>query len=239
MNYVILNGNKSTAVQGLLIQELPPVSKPQMRSSIETIDGRDGDLITRLGYAAYDKILTIGLKKGADINDVISYFVNNNEGAVTFSNEPDFYYRYSILEAIDFERLIRFRQAKVTMHIQPFKFSLNEGNTEFLLPADKNLLVINSGNIYSKPIISIKGFGDVNVSLNGTQIFTIQFSTTAAETITIDTEAMEAYDDRKLRNRDVTGDYNKFHLQIGRNAIKFGGTGVVSEVLIEKYSRWI
>lgn len=239
MNYVILNGNKSTAVQGLLIQELPPVSKPQMRSSIETIDGRDGDLITRLGYAAYDKILTIGLKKGADINDVISYFVNNNEGAVTFSNEPDFYYRYSILEAIDFERLIRFRQAKVTMHIQPFKFSLNEGNTEFLLPADKNLLVINSGNIYSKPIISIKGFGDVNVSLNGTQIFTIQFSTTAAETITIDTETMEAYDDRKLRNRDVTGDYNKFHLQIGRNAIKFGGTGVVSEVLIEKYSRWI
>ena len=239
MNYVILNGNKSTAVQGLLIQELPPVSKPQMRSSIETIDGRDGDLITRLGYAAYDKILTIGLKKDADINDVISYFVNNNEGAVTFSNEPDFYYRYSILEAIDFERLIRFRQAKVTMHIQPFKFSLNEGNTEFLLPADKNLLVINSGNIYSKPIISIKGFGDVNVSLNGTQIFTIQFSTTAAETITIDTEAMEAYDDRKLRNRDVTGDYNKFHLQIGRNAIKFSGTGVVSEVLIEKYSRWI
>lgn len=239
MNYVILNGNKSTAVQGLLIQELPPVSKPQMRSSIETIDGRDGDLITRLGYAAYDKILTIGLKKDADINDVISYFVNNNEGAVTFSNEPDFYYRYSILEAIDFERLIRFRQAKVTLHIQPFKFSLNEGNTEFLLPADKNLLVINSGNIYSKPIISIKGFGDVNVSLNGTQIFTIQFSTTAAETITIDTEAMEAYDDRKLRNRDVTGDYNKFHLQIGRNAIKFSGTGVVSEVLIEKYSRWI
>lgn len=239
MNYVILNGNKSTAVQGLLIQELPPVSKPQMRSSIETIDGRDGDLITRLGYAAYDKILTIGLKKDADINDVISYFVNNNEGAVTFSNEPDLYYRYSILEAIDFERLIRFRQAKVTMHIQPFKFSLNEGNTEFLLPADKNLLVINSGNIYSKPIISIKGFGDVNVSLNGTQIFTIQFSTTAAETITIDTEAMEAYDDRKLRNRDVTGDYNKFHLQIGRNAIKFSGTGVVSEVLIEKYSRWI
>ncbi len=239
MNYVILNGNKSTAVQGLLIQELPPVSKPQMRSSIETIDGRDGDLITRLGYAAYDKILTIGLKKDADINDVISYFVNNNEGAVTFSNEPDLYYRYSILEAIDFERLIRFRQARVTMHTQPFKFSLNEGNTEFLLPADKNLLVINSGNIYSKPIISIKGFGDVNVSLNGTQIFTIQFSTTAAETITIDTEAMEAYDDRKLRNRDVTGDYNKFHLQIGRNAIKFGGTGVVSEVLIEKYSRWI
>ncbi len=239
MNYVILNGNKSTAVQGLLIQELPPVSKPQMRSSIETIDGRDGDLITRLGYAAYDKILTIGLKKDADINDVISYFVNNNEGAVTFSNEPDFYYRYSILEAIDFERLIRFRQAKVTMHIQPFKFSLNEGNTEFLLPADKNLLVINSGNIYSKPIISIKGFGDVNVSLNGTQIFTIRFSTTAAETITIDTEAMEAYDDRKLRNRDVTGDYNKLHLQIGRNAIKFSGTGIVSEVLIEKYSRWI
>ena len=74
MNYVILNGKKSTAVQGLLIQELPPISKPQVRSSIETIDGRDGDIVTKLGYSAYDKQLVIGLYGQYDIDDVIEYF---------------------------------------------------------------------------------------------------------------------------------------------------------------------
>jgi hypothetical protein len=96
MNYIILNGTKSTFVQGLLIQELPSISKPQIRTNIETIDGRDGDIITRLGYSAYDKVLTIGLKKDADINDVISYFVNNDKGQVTFSNEDNFYYRFDL-----------------------------------------------------------------------------------------------------------------------------------------------
>lgn len=239
MNYIILNGNSSKAVQGLLIQELPPISKPQMRSSIETIDGRDGDIITRLGYAAYSKVLTIGLKKDADVNQVIAFFVNNDSGKITFSNEPDLYYRFDLLEAIDFERLIRYKQAKVTFHVQPFKWSLKEGNTELYLPSDKVVSVINSGNIYSMPVLQIRGFGNVTVSLNGIQIFTIQFSTTAAETITIDTSAMEAYDNNGLRNRAVTGDYSKFRFAVGRNALKFGGTGTVSQVLIERYSRWI
>ena len=44
MNYVILNGVKSTTIKGLLIQSLPPISKPLMRTSIEEIDGRDGDI---------------------------------------------------------------------------------------------------------------------------------------------------------------------------------------------------
>lgn len=119
INYIELNGEKSTSVKGLIIQSLPPISKPKMRASIETIDGRDGDVVTRLGYAAYDKELSIGLHGDFDIDDAISFF--DSEGEVVFGNEPDKYYRYQILEQIDFERLIRFRTAKVKMHVQPFK----------------------------------------------------------------------------------------------------------------------
>lgn len=239
MNYIILNGYASIGVQGLIVQELPPISKPQVRNSIETIDGMDGDIITRLGYSAYDKPLTIGLKKDANINEVIAYFAQNDSGCVIFSNEPDLYYNYDILDAVDFERLIRFKQAKINFHVQPFKYSLKEGNTEFFLPSDKIVLITNSGNIYSKPILQIRGFGTVNVSLNGVQIFTINFSTSRPEVITIDSSKMEAYDDSGLRNRSVSGNYAKFKLNAGRNALKFSGTGTVSQVLIENYSRWL
>ena len=119
INYIELNGEKSTNVKGLMIQSLPPISKPKMRTSIETIDGRDGDVVTKLGYSAYDKEVSIGLHGDFDIDDAIAFF--DSEGEVVFGNEPDKYYRYQILDEIDFERLVRFRTAKVKMHVQPFK----------------------------------------------------------------------------------------------------------------------
>ena len=120
INYIELNGEKSTSVNGLIIQSLPPITKPKMRTSTETIDGRDGDIVTSLGYAAYDKEVSIGLHGDFDIDDAIAFF--DSDGEVIFSNEPDKYYRYQILDQIDFERLIRFRTAKVKMHVQPFKY---------------------------------------------------------------------------------------------------------------------
>ena len=120
INYIELNGEKSTSVNGLIIQSLPPISKPKMRTSIEEIDGRDGDIVTRLGYAAYDKEVSIGLHGDFNIDDAIAFL--NSEGEVVFGNEPDKYYRYQILDQIDFERLIRFRTAKVKMHVQPYKY---------------------------------------------------------------------------------------------------------------------
>lgn len=120
INYIELNGEKSTDVKGLIIQSLPPITKPKVRTSIEEIDGRDGDIVTKLGYAAYDKEVSIGLHGDFDIDDAISFF--DSDGEVVFGNEPDKYYRYSILGQIDFKRLIRFRTAKVKMHVQPFKY---------------------------------------------------------------------------------------------------------------------
>lgn len=119
ISYIELNGEKSTNVKGLIIQSLPPISKPKMRTSIETIDGRDGDAVTKLGYSAYDKEVGIGLHGDFDIDDAIAFF--DSEGEVVFGNEPDKYYRYQILDEIDFERLVRFRTATVKMHVQPFK----------------------------------------------------------------------------------------------------------------------
>ena len=233
MNYIILNGVKSTSIEGLMIQALPSISKPQIRTKIETIDGRDGDLVTKLGYAAYDKQLLIGLYGKYNIDDIIEYF--NSEGTVTFSNEDEKYYNHQILEAIDFERLIRFRQATVTLHVQPFKYSLSEGNTEYSLKNNTEILVNNSGNIFSKPVITLYGSYTCGVYLNGSQVFSIDLG--ADDNISIDTEALEAYSGTKLKNRIVTGNYDNFYLPVGANTIKF--TGRVTRCFIKNYSRWI
>lgn len=136
MNYCILNGLKSSYIKGLLIQSLPSITKPLMRTSIEEIDGRDGDIVTKLGYSAYDKEMSIGLFGDYNIDEVIQFFAS--EGAVIFSNEPDKFYNYQIINQIDFEKLIKFKTATVTFHVQPFKHSAVDGVAKF----DPNMISI-------------------------------------------------------------------------------------------------
>ena len=356
MNYIILNGEKSTSITGLLIQSLPTISKPLIRTEVEEIDGRDGDIVTPLGYSAYDKEITIGLYGDYDINKVISYF--DSQGKVTFSNEPDKFYYYQIIEQIDFERLIRYKTATVTFHVQPFKFSAVERDlvfrnqlfsapdytatkngitltaqdgvisisgtgtsaTEFYVPVDAlnlgagnytilastdgsgasacsirliksvpsnadslggtylalrnnttatlnavttesgtynylwfyitsgtamnftldvvlmtdRMSIYNSGNTKSKPIMTIYGDGNVNLSLNGNQIFVIQL---VNDFITIDVTEMQATYGDLFMNRYVTGDYDSLMFNIGKNTLTW--TGNVSQIVLENYSRWI
>lgn len=187
--YIILNGTDSRTISGLLISSLPPISKPQVRTQVETVDGRDGDLVTKLGFEAYDKVIKIGLTYNYDIDDIIEYF--NSEGVVIFSNEPDKYYRYAIYEAIDFEKLIRFKTAEVTLHVQPFKFSTTEEPELFTVVSGQDIEVTNEGNTDARPNLTIIGSGDIDVSLNGSQILSIELEDDQA--VIIDSEDMNAY----------------------------------------------
>ena len=230
MNYVILNGIKSTTVKGLIIQSLPPISKPLMRTSVEEIDGRDGDIITNLGYSAMDKAMSIGLFGDYDVDEVIKFF--SGSGTVIFSNEPDKFYKYQIIAQIDFERLIRFKTAMVTFHVQPFKFSAVDDY--FKVENVENFKLINRGNTFSRPKITFYGSGMVDLYLNGhlVMVFTID-----SDHITIDSEEMNAYCGNVLKNRYVVGDYDTFVFKVGTNEVSWDGS--VDKVEVEKYSRWI
>lgn len=238
MAYIIINGVSSKTIEGLLIQTLPPISKPKIRTSAEEIDGRDGDVVTTLGYAAYDKTFSIGLKGDYNVDDVIKFF--DTSGQVTFSNEADKYYNFAIYNQIDFEKLIRFKTANVNMHVQPFKYSIDEPTIKWNNTKDQtiaNISVRNTGNIYSRPILTITGSNTITVYLENTQLFSIELSA-AGETIIIDAAGMNATDpDGNYLNRQVTGDYDNFKLAVGVNNLRV--TGTMTSVTIDNYSRWI
>ena len=231
-NYVIINGVNSNTINGLAINEMPPITKPSIRTNTEEIDGRDGDIVTRLGYSAYDKEMTIGLYGSYDLDGIMSYF--NQSGTIIFSTETDKYYNFEILEQIDFEKLARFKTATVTFHCQPFKYEVNE--TPITLISGDNI-VRNKGNIYSKPIMHIEGTGTITISLGGNQVFNIVMGDNTE--IEIDIEKLEAYNpnDGTLLNRIVTGDYDDFKLEVGNNTINLSGT--ITDSYITMYSRWL
>ena len=233
-NYIILNGVNSQTISGLLIQNLPPISKPKQRVEVEEIDGRDGDIVTYLGYGAYDKEFKIGLFGSYDVDEIISYF--NSEGTVIFSNEEDKYYNYQIIEQIDFDKLLRYKEATVKMHIQPFKYSAEDNQKVFSVDSTTTSISIrNSGNIYSRPVLTITGSGSIDLYLNDIQLFEINMESYTS--ITIDTNNMNAYNGTALLNRNVIGNYDNFKLNVGKNTISW--TGNITQIEIDNYSRWI
>ena len=127
MNSITWRGVPSTDIEGLLICELPPITKPKMRTKETIIDGRDGSIIEELGYEPYDKPLVIGLHGEFDIDKVMKYFTG--DGEVVFSNEPDKVYMAKICGKIDYTRLLKFRQATITFRVQPYKFKKDEDAT--------------------------------------------------------------------------------------------------------------
>lgn len=240
--YIILNGTNSRSIQGLLISKLAPISKPPVRTQIEEIDGRSGDIVTPLGYGAYDKTVSIGLTYNYDIDEIIAFF--NSSGEIIFSNEPDKVYKFAIYDQIDFEKLIKFKTAEITLHVQPYKSSSSE--TELVFDdTSEPITVVNNGNIYSRPTLTIAGYGTINLILNGSQLLTINLEDDEDEdepepqTIIINAEAMNAYSvDNTLLNRLVSGNYDNIKFNIGNNTISFVG-GSVSQLKVDKYSRWI
>ena len=231
MNKVIFKGVDSTLIKGLIISELPPITKPRLRVAETQIDGVDGSIIEELGYEPYDKEILIGITTNADIDEVIEYF--NGEGNIVFSNEPNKYYRVKIIEQIDYERLVRFRTAKVVFRTQPFKYLYNESYQKFENPTG-TLVAINQGSQNSKPIIIIKGSGTVSFTLEGVTIFSYVFPSNETE-VTIDSEKQDAYLGTVLKNRNMVGDFPIF--KKGKNTITLNGA--VTELKVIANSRWL
>ncbi|MBQ1503736.1 MAG: hypothetical protein IIZ35_07015 [Clostridia bacterium] len=173
-NWVIINGKSSRAIKGLLIQELPPITKPKQRTRTETVDGRDGEIVTVLGYEAYNKDIKIGLYGEYDVDEVISFF--NNSGEIVFSNELDKKYRFALYDEIDFDRLQRFREATVSIRCEPFKYSA----------VNETMQVADIRAIRALPVdYTTNG---VRVTLTDDGAIKLQGTATAPTTILLETE---------------------------------------------------
>lgn len=231
-NYVIFKGINSNTYSNLIISELPCISKPELRVETTEIDGKDGDIIDKLGYAAYDKTMKIGLTSSDNIDNIIKFF--SGSGDIIFSNEPDKYYKAYIYEQIDYERLLRFKEADITIHVQPFKYLLNEKDVVLNITNQTLLTVNNQGLEKAKPIIKLYGSGTISISLNSLTSFSVNIAEEDGYVI-IDSTEEEAYTDTELKNRNMSGEFPL--LESGDNTITW--TGNLTKIEITPNSRWL
>ncbi len=247
-NWINFCGVSSDAISGLLINSLPPIQMPPKKTNIINIEGRDGDIVEVLGYQAYDKPVNISLKNDYDVDEVIRWL--NNSGDLILSNEPDKVYKAAVYDTVAFERLLKFKQASVKFHVQPFK-TLQKDCLHFEYEgaiSDYKVNVINRGNIYSRPKITTYVGGErmIYVYVNDVKCFVL-----AAETplnilnIDFETGFIEAHDSEsnKIEIGVIRYETDTLpSLNPGENTITILGAsiGLINPALeITNASRWL
>ncbi|MBS5857183.1 MAG: distal tail protein Dit [Clostridia bacterium] len=232
MAKIIWKNIDSETIPGLIITNIPPITKPKMKTSITKIDGRDGDIIEELGYESYTKSIGIGLARNYDIDRVMKYFTG--VGELIISDEPDKVYKAQIIEKIDYERLIRFKTAVVKFYTQPYKYLKDEKSIILDINNETSLKITNVGLEKSKPIITLEGTGTIEISLNGFNLFKYVFPENETKVV-IDSLEEEAYLDNVLKNRNMLGTFPIF--EVGENTISWSGN--LTKISIEPKSRWL
>lgn len=215
---------------GVIVTAMPETVRAERRVESITVAGRNGSLHTDEGvYESYDRTMECALIKRAKLDEIAAWLVGSGE--MTFSTEPDKVYRVTIANKISIAQMMRvFQKFQVILDTQPFKYSVNAAGDALELTAPTTIR--NSGTVYSEPLITVYGSGDITLTVNGEDfpLYGVQ------ESITIDSEMMEVFKGDTNQNGKYGGaDFPRF--EVGKNEIRW--TGNVSKIKIQPRWRWL
>ena len=215
---------------GILISSVPERVRPERRVKEIEIPGRSGNLTQdEETYDAYVISMECSTRGSDRMDEIITWL--NGAGDLTLSTEPDKVYQASIYNKISIsDQIYLYNSFLLQFKVQPFKYNINPFADELTLTAQT--IIRNGGTVYSEPIITVYGSGDITLSINGTDFPLYGVN----ESITIDSEMMEVFKGTANQNSKYGGETFP-RLEVGENAISW--TGNVSRVEIQPKWRWL
>ena len=210
----------------LTVDKLPSIFKPVKDVQRIEIEGRDGFLTQDNGsYRSNIKSVECWIKDLSQIDYICSWLTGG--GDVIFSNEPDKKYKATIINQIEFSKIIlQYHKFIIQFDCQPHKYSID--NNPIILTAAG--VILNPGAA-SKPVIKIYGAGNIDLTINSAVIHI----TSVVDYVTIDGELMDCYKDTVLKNNNMNGEFPV--LVSGSNTISW--TGIVTKVEVVPNRRWL
>ena len=220
-DYFILNSINSIS-KDITVVELPSITIPSKRIEEIGVLGMDGVLTVTDGtYEPITKICKV-YYGGTDYDSLVDFI--NGIGRVTFSNLPNRYYNYTIINEIPIKEIIEneWFEFKIEFRCQPFGYALDN---DPVIVTKINTLIYNNGTYYAKPKITVYGNGTVNLFIGDEQITLKDIE----EYITIDTVKLRTYKDTVRQNYKKIGNYPT--LKKGENNITWDGNITKIEII--------
>ena len=226
------NGTRCTAY-GIHVSEQPSITIPKERSKQPSIPGRPGSLTTLEGDDVYDDLTltaTCWISDPAQIPAIVGWL--KCRGTVTFANRPGGFYHAYISNQIPFEKILRGNphcSFAVNFRCSP-PFWYVSGTEDVEITASSYVLV-NPGSVYSEPIITVYGSGDMTLIINDSFVELEGIE----DSITLNSVIQEAYQGETLLNEKMDGEFPM--LKPGNNLISW--TGDISRLVIAPNWRYL
>ncbi|MGO5076124.1 distal tail protein Dit [Clostridium sporogenes] len=213
--------------KGLRIISLPDITTPEQRVEKVVVPGRSGDLtLTDNDYEGEVKPVEFDYFNN-NFDDIKTWL--SGTGEVIFSNEPDRYYKARIINKIALNQVLKkFHSGIVQFDCQPFGYSRNDSS---IIKITETKEINNPGTMQSTPVITIYGYGNIDLNINDNIINL----TNVSNHIIIDSEIMDCYRDGQLMNNYMRGDFPIF--KPGINKISWMGN--VQRIEIKPNWRWL
>ena len=225
------NGIRCTAY-GIHVSEQPAITTPSERVTYTNVPGRPGSLTTLEGEDVYDDmVLTVicFLSDPSQIPAIVAWL--KGSGTVTFANRQGGFYYARVANQISFEKILRgnpHREFSINFRCKPF---WHAENVESIMLTESGTFISNPGSVYSEPIITVNGSGDITLMVGTTIVELMGID----ESITMDTLLMEAYKGTAGMNTNMSGDFPTF--APGANAVSWSGN--VTSVAVEPNWRYL
>lgn len=219
------NGVKCTEY-GIHVSEHPTVTLPSERVTFTDVPGRNGSLTTLEGDAVYSDMTltaTCFVSDLSRLSEIATWL--RGSGTVTFANRQGGFYYGRVINQIPFDIVLRGKPNRtfaVNFRVKPF-FYLEESDTVTL--TESTQFLVNPGAVYSEPVITVYGTGDITLMV-GTEIIELM---NISGSITLDTPAMEAYSGTTSMNANMNGEFPT--LAVGSTAISWSGN--VTQVVVQ------
>ena len=230
-DYFIWNG-VDCRTKGIHVSELPPITIPLERSKQTNVPSRPGSLTQLEGDDVYDDMIltaTCFIADPAQIPAIAAWL--KGKGTVTFANRTGGHYIARIANQIPFEKVLRGNphcSFAVNFRCYPFWYQENVSDVTITTSGDT---IINPGSVYSEPLITVYGSGNITLMV-GTTIVEL---TNVSGSIVLDCALKEAYKGTTLMNDHMSGDFPV--LKPGLNAVSWSGN--VTRIVIKPNWRYL
>lgn len=187
-------GVRSDAM-GLRVIALPDIPVAEERGEVVTIPGRDGTLFVSDGaYEDVSLYFVIEYTNDADRNAIAGWLSGYGELYTSAESEKCYHARcvsgYSLQAGVYARGNYR---AEIMFKANPFLYEIG---SPALPDMTQSTTVAGQGNIYSRPIITVYGNGDIHLLINSNTVLLEDVE----EYVTLDCEAMMAYKDDENRS---------------------------------------
>ena len=221
---MIINGFDTGTIPNCYVTDYGEEQMAQPRFDNNTIYGANGDYPIYDGaYDGYDKTVNLYVVKEEEVQKILEQF-NQQSNVVEFGHRPGSIFYADYAGSSFRQNGIHAWTLEIKLKMHPFRYLKN--NTEVVLTS--NGTMTNPGTVYSEPVITVEGNGDVSLTI-GKQTMQLVIDTKA--TIDCRHKKQNVYDKNGNLKNTLRKRGGFFEIAPGTSGIAVSGT--VSKITIK------